>query len=599
MAFVRAKSLSALRAPLPTFQAASAGMLLILSLFVASASAYDGNICCMKAARVHDRRIALDQDPWDACALNDTDTYAGGTTFPSVNVTMGWCKANCPGSQQSDLSQWLQPLTSWVVPYIGLLLLCPFGGITKSKPTGTMTKPAYAWRWFWQFVRGYTQEWINLLGDPASAIFGAFSEIRSDVIMLREISIARRQSKRPYLRHTPWLELLKWVVILVGDTEFTQGSHRQDTEIEMAQAQKGRMVDHMLASKTEYEHNALVSPEPDRGVDDTSPDRMLVENAIKTLVEARTDFFKAVFLPTILFLAVTASIFYDAYTLLGDTDTANGLACGIWYSWLVILSVAANCFAGSVNAGLTKTTLGRYIDLSERSLPLRERYFNSMLWDEWLARIQTNPQETLSDLRPTDILLLHVKDDNTVFLEARQKVKSSSITIGNGLQLLIGHSCAWLCVATPVAGAFIISYNTPTVGLDCLSFNFLVYGILAFVTPALHVAYQWTLRNKGNKYMKAALKTTYWLFVCANAAVLTIGTVLQLAGVYRSCQCQLLFASESDLIEVNRNTPLAVENAKKYWLPVGYVAFGLVWVVCGLVTAARAYITVHIVDTDR
>ncbi|OAL34241.1 hypothetical protein AYO20_06496 [Fonsecaea nubica] len=527
-------------------------MLLALSLIIASTSAYDGNICCMKAARSPELRILLQEEPWDVCSLNDTETYRPGTTFPSINITMGWCKAHCPGSQPSDLSQWLQPLTSWVVPYIGLLLLCPFGDIkdsvSGSQARLTSMKFRDIWNWFWGFVRRYTQEWINLLGDPASAIFGAFSEIWSDATMLREIN-SRLDAERPNWGERYLVNLLKWVVVLVGDTECPYE------------------YDEQTANRKTIELDTLFSPESDKGVDNPPKVRALVEIAIKTLVEARTDFFKAVFLPTVLFLAVTASVFYDAYTKLGDNDTANGLAFGIWYSWLVVLSVAANCFASSVNAGLTKTTLGRYFQLSDRSVPLRERYFNGLLWHEWLACVQSNPEKTLSDLNDNEPLSLNLMADRIENSEGQPLVKYPSLTLAKSFQLLVGHGIAWLCVAIPSVGAIIVSYNTPTVGFDCRSFNFLVYGILALVAPALHIAYQWMLRNKGNKYATEGLKMFYWVFVCANAAVLTIGTILQLAGVYRSCRCQLLFASDTDIIEVNRNTHLAVDNAKAYWLP--------------------------------
>jgi hypothetical protein len=552
---------------------------------------------------------------------------------------MGWCKANCPGNQHSDLSQWLQPLTSWVAPYIGLLLLCPFGDI-KKRPTlqsgsQTATRLMNAWRWFWDLVREYTQEWINLLGDPASAIFGAFSEIWSDAATLREINPQRViwpmrlwKSERVPSSDLLWLKLLRWVIVLVGDTEFNQPSEQQGGKGRISQEHGDQRDIHMLPLEKTFEITTCVPSQSNSRVADDGREAM-VENAIRAHIEARTDFFKAVFLPTILFLAVTASVFYDAYTKLGDNDTADALAFGVWYSWLVILSVAGNCFASSVNAGLTETTLGQYIQLSKRSVPLRERYFNSLLWDEWLVRIENDWEQTLSNSTSSDIILFKLKDELKLKAQGGNQLNRPTLTLGRGFQLLVGHFFAWLCVAMPTAAAIVVSWvshlyleslylsrrdfqhwlipatdfddrqNTPTVGLDCRSFNFLLYGIMAFIAPPLHVGYQWTRHNNRNKYLKEGLKWTYWLLVCANAAVITIGTILQLSGVYRSCQCQLLFASDTELVEINRNTSLAVGNAQKYWLPVGYVAFGFVWVVCGLVTAARKYITIHLVAADE
>jgi hypothetical protein len=93
---------------------------------------------------------------------------------------------------------------------------------------------------------------------------------------------------------------------------------------------------------------------------------------------------------------------------------------------------------------------------------------------------------------------------------------------------------------------------------------------------------------------------SYWIFTYFNAIfVLSIGTVLHLAGVYRSCRCNLLFAADSDLVEVNQNTVLAVSNAKRIWLPVGYVAFTVIWVICGLAIAGRRYITARIEKWEK
>ncbi|KIW31332.1 uncharacterized protein PV07_02989 [Cladophialophora immunda] len=597
MAFPTGVILSALQAPLSALQAKRPGILLILSLIIASASAYDSNICCLKAARLPDVRIPLDQYPWDVCSLNDTETYAEGTTFPSVNVTMGWCRAHCPGNRQSDLSQWLQPLTSWIVPYIGLLLLCPLGDF---KP------PSEAYRWFWQFV-GYTLEWINLLGDPTSAIFGSFSEIWSDATMLHTIDQTPEESHEPPPGKITSLSASKWVVVLVGDTEFDRRKFRENeqyTELEGGHEQTIEKQSPSLPEKTASESNRLLSSVSNEEVDDLPTDlRVRVKNAINTLIEARTHFKKAIFLPTILFLAVTASVFYDAYNKLGDNDTADWLAFGIWYSWMVILSVAANCFASSVNAGVTQTTLGQYTRLSDRSVPLRERYFNGLLWQEWLTRIHKKRRLAVPGAAKRGGLLHKQKAENSVNFEESHHAKYPFLTLRKAVELLIGHIFAWLCVAVPTACAIVVSYKTPTVGWDCRSFNFLLYGILALVVPAVHIAYQRVPyddkkddnnEREGYKYLKKGLKTIYWLLACANAAVLTIGTILQLAGVYRSCRCQLLFAPDSALVEVNRNTPLAVDNAKRYWLQIGYLAFGIVWVVCGVVTAARAYISARL-----
>jgi hypothetical protein len=130
------------------------------------------------------------------------------------------------------------------------------------------------------------------------------------------------------------------------------------------------------------------------------------------------------------------------------------------------------------------------------------------------------------------------------------------------------------------------------------------YGIIVAVVALLRIYCQWVelksacelelfMRQKMGKYF-------YWILTYFNAVVvLFIGTVLHLAGVYRSCRCKRLTGSDSDLVEVNKNTVLAVTNAKRIWLPVGYVAFIVIWTICAFVIAGRRYITVHIEKWEK
>jgi hypothetical protein len=93
-----------------------------------------------------------------------------------------------------------------------------------------------------------------------------------------------------------------------------------------------------------------------------------------------------------------------------------------------------------------------------------------------------------------------------------------------------------------------------------------------------------------SKLLQTGLRYVYWTVVIINAAVMVIGTILHLAGVYRSCWCSRLFAGDDTLIEFQRNTELAYANARTYWLVTGYVAFSFVWVVTVVCVAARKYI---------
>ena len=88
----------------------------------------------------------------------------------------------------------------------------------------------------------------------------------------------------------------------------------------------------------------------------------------------------------------------------------------------------------------------------------------------------------------------------------------------------------------------------------------------------------------------------YWILVYINFLVVVLGTGLYLAGVFRSCWCERIFAADSALIELNRKTQEAFDNADRYWKSTTYVAFGVVWIICLVAMAFRWFITMHMDD---
>ncbi|KAK4206317.1 hypothetical protein QBC37DRAFT_435131 [Rhypophila decipiens] len=107
--------------------------------------------------------------------------------------------------QLSDTRQWLQPLATYISPYIGLLLLCPMG---ETEQDDEIQRKAWA-SLFWSVV-ATLKELVSILGDPASAISGAASEIYADTVALWNISSLPAEQQRP-----------RWVAALAGALKFS------------------------------------------------------------------------------------------------------------------------------------------------------------------------------------------------------------------------------------------------------------------------------------------------------------------------------------------------------------------------------------------
>jgi hypothetical protein len=185
----------------------------------------------------------------------------------------------------------------------------------------------------------------------------------------------------------------------------------------------------------------------------------------------------------------------------------------------------------------------------------------------------------------------------------------------------------WACVAVACACASAISYTTPTTGVGCDTFTYILYGVLSFVVALLLVLRHWVRSQvkkrsrlekvlpvekrspvekesqveQGSQAKKPShrawevvddiLKVIYALLVSLNAFVLFGSTLFHLIGLYRSCRCQSLFGSSSTMLELNFFTQQALDNATKFWLPVGYMCFSFVWIVCMFAIVVRAYLS--------
>jgi hypothetical protein len=82
--------------------------------------------------------------------------------------------------------------------------------------------------------------------------------------------------------------------------------------------------------------------------------------------------------------------------------------------------------------------------------------------------------------------------------------------------------------------------------------------------------------------------------ISLNTFVLVFGTLFHLIGLYRSCVCAVLGVGGDFMLQISAITALDVANAKKFWLPVGYMDFGFVWIVCCVAVGCRGFIHYHI-----
>lgn len=512
--------------------------------------------CCMQAVREQFSE-ANPLLPWDACGVDPAFDFQNPSPSPSVNVTLGWCKDRCPGYQASSAKQWLQPLATWVIPALTLLVLCSVG---EDGRTGNEKWPFYT-------LCYQVKEYTALLGDPASAICGAFAELWMDALMARRLTKAHKTSAR----------VLIGVAMLASQTEFCgqESAHilrprpneeKQDrVEISrpVLQIERSTLREEDLKSEAQAGEDEV--PDTARAAFENPIFASEVQNGVRTVLKARADFVYGVIVPVVLLLATTGSSFHDAYLQLGEKDTAHGLAYGIWYSWLIILAVLSNSYIASVNPGLANDAIGRLVVLHPRTTPLRMRARTAYDWRRWMDTMLNKSSSISHQSRPVSFYLGY----------------------------LCGQTVAWVCVAFVCSCAAAISYNTPTIGIGCRSFSFLLYGVLAIILAWLLVLRTWVERKgaQRNAPKPVTAKILRYLYACLaslNAFVLVFSTIAELVGLFRSCFCTH-FGPLSDLVELSTGTELSIHKAAVSWLPVGFVAYTGVWIVCVIAMGFRMF----------
>jgi hypothetical protein len=157
---------------------------------------------------------------------------------------MSFCKKACLGYKLSSLTQWLLVLTTWVIPAIALLIICSTGQCEKGKerhfttPERKQSIPIiyrYAIdpfnkliNWGFGWIPDTILEFAAIIGDPASAIRGAFSEIALDFRVVHNLSHGKEFDR-----------MMKALAMVTGQTKFDKNIEIKLTNIVLS---KGLLV---------------------------------------------------------------------------------------------------------------------------------------------------------------------------------------------------------------------------------------------------------------------------------------------------------------------------------------------------------------------
>jgi len=345
--------------------------------------------------------------------------------------------------------------------------------------------------------------------------------------------------------------------------------------------------------------------------------RVLPSTTIRFVVQAirrsRESFIISIAFPMVLVFANLINTFSSAYKQLGDEDTAQGIAYGTWYMWILILAVSSNTTASSAKtqyvADALRTAAGIWPKhIHVESVMFRNGYCNNANWLRWLTKAGVPTIHRVG--------ILGRKDDRKF----------------NFLWYLVWQTAGWVWIGFACANAAAVAYTTPTVGLGCRSFNHVLYASGTLLAAWFRVFKGETFEREDSspeaspetsldtglekmgtkdpspetspKTVPAKMGTKdiiskraqlisgvlYHMICTFNVLVLTLGTLFQISGLYNNCKCQALFGDDNSIIDITAPTIKSRDNAARYWLSMAYVAYSTAWIACGLAICARSII---------
>ncbi len=685
-------------------QALVFGLLLTMCLVPPASASRNSSRCCMRRAREQFETLGV--LPWEACAVNASHDPIN----PLITSSRGWCEQHCPGIETSSFGQWSDLLTTFLVPAIALLILCPTGSsghadddddaddadddgdedekkeekekeeqdgdgqvqekgskegdqadqvsngnecldtekrvdqdhatevtVSKEIPDGRPGRQAKQKHSGRRTLFYLAQEYINILGDPSSALAGSFYQLYWDGKHVRKLCAIFREPQQ----NAAAGDAIRFALISsqthmekINPEPSSPGVTQRDlpspgmTEDDMHELSS--LVKKAILVETTIPDLVLLNPERTDGTTsrpeaartlstdtgecmcfesiesvlntEPKPDlheayrrsklRSRLDGVIRMLLKAKINFVNGVVVPTILTYGGCASGFYAAYNVLGDRDKAHSLAFGVGFAWLLVLAVVSNSYAITVNGGLLESALVTLLHgasprcqnrhhrnrhthrvFSPRVVPFRKRIPTTRMWSQWIELVKAKDWLETTDGGRQGSLASRKMDVRFLF------------------KFLACQTAGWVVVAVPVMSAMVISYFTPTIGIGCHSFTFILYAALALIVAWLLVVRTFV---EPSGTLGIALRRVYGLLTFFNAFVIVGGAAFNLTGVYRNCRCNRLFGNKDDLVVLSTNTQLDRDNAEKTWLAAGYIAFTFAWLLSAAAIGMREYIYVRL-----
>ena len=328
------------------------------------------------------------------------------------------------------------------------------------------------------------------------------------------------------------------------------------------------------------------------GVDPDNHFKLVTDTRLKAMLDCQSSFGAAVGAPVVFFVGSFLFSVISNFSTLGDNDTSHSLAFGEW--WMIIPHVAI--VSGCLLAGNNPNTLQVIVcslmgpwpgkkpeyddhgELIKQKAPLYElgrAYYHSVYTPVWMWERGRSKRRWIAEV--TKLYPDRKTKHQGYYREAWINFRDWVVIVAIALVLMI----------FPFVLAFLTSYFTPTVGMSCRTFTFLLYFLFQLVLSVLWMIDFFSNQKPTSKPGDSRISMLFsylWGFTVLLLVFTTVGgTFFQMLGVYRNCLCTLpmnAWRSRHFNIVISSNSADDIRYASRFWVPTGVTSIVLMMVTC-------------------
>jgi len=485
---------------------------------------------------------------------------------PEVAVPYSWCRANCAGwtlATASDLSNWANTLTQFILPAVIFSTTIPrryksrvpdhLFSFQLRRNDGCCKLLCSCLIATLLACLSFLATLIILLIDHAIWVFIVFasagpmlfSGLQEACLDYMIISyLKERVSKQDQIRLTSATRFELLLVILAGNsTPAIRKSHQH--QLSRNGATSSRLT--LLGNAFPLTRHSIVT----------------TRQRLRAILTSQPSFGFVVGAPVLFYIG---AFFYSTTELsskVGNGEIARSLALGTWWMTIVLVAIVNGCLVANNSPGTLSMVAGlRVSDLTGPKLSF-----------EWWPAHGSNVQPvSIWDRGSNKRALLK---DNAAWITYKRE---------HGIDFYYWSfvtTSTLILAVLPSALAIAISFTY--IGVSCRALNILLYAMLQLLLIFMVV---W--KDLGpisllscEHWIRNSLHVLFFVLSVFNSSV---GTMLQIIGVYRNCICEIPVSYwlrlDDALVRYLAADTLERRNASIYWTSIGYGSMGFLIITC-------------------